>query len=76
MLGGYGAFAGGEVSKLFVRLDSPHTELRCVSAAGPALSTLLLVALLSPPLADSRDRTANTHRTRVSVRRSDTLSCC
>ena len=28
MLGGYGAFAGGEVSKLFVRLDSPHTELR------------------------------------------------
>ena len=28
MLGGYGAFAGGEVSKLYVRLDSPHTELR------------------------------------------------
>tara|TARA_B110001452_G_scaffold114228_1_gene94754 strand:- start:865 stop:1653 length:789 start_codon:yes stop_codon:yes gene_type:complete len=28
MLGGFGAFAGGEVSKLFVRLDSPHTELR------------------------------------------------
>ena len=28
MLGGYGAFAGGEVSKLYVRLDSPHTQLR------------------------------------------------
>jgi hypothetical protein len=28
ILGGYGAFAGGEVSKLFVRLDTPHTELR------------------------------------------------
>ena len=28
MLGGFGAFAGGEVQKLFVRLDSPHTELR------------------------------------------------
>jgi hypothetical protein len=28
MLGGFGAFAGGEVQKLFVRLDSPHTEIR------------------------------------------------
>ena len=59
MLGGYGAFAGGEVSKLYVRLDSPHTQLRLKATfhfidrrAAPRLPrvpSLAPLSQLSPP---------------------------